>query len=200
MNGSNPINTTPLSVGLVNPADTKAGTVTFDWPVDIGTTVSKDFTVGIVVDNYYTRNNAADDTVVTVSKPIGTNFITGGGYLVLSNSSGLKAGGVGTKNNFGFNVKYNQGFTNLQGNINTIIRRTESDGKVHTYQVKGNSMTSLSVNATTHTATFNGKATIQDITYGITNPFGDGNAKLQVTMTDKGEPGKSDTIGITGLE
>ena len=100
------------------------------------------------MNNYYTRNSSADNTVVTVSKPIGTNFITGGGYLVLSQPSGLKAGDPGTKNNFGFNVKYNKGFTNLQGNINTIIRRTESDGILHVYQVKGNAMTSLSVDAT----------------------------------------------------
>jgi len=47
------------------------------------------------------------------------------------------------------------------------------------------------------TATFNGKASIQDITDPL-NPMSiDGNATLQVTMTDKGEPGSSDTIGIT---
>jgi hypothetical protein len=35
----------------------------------------------------------------------------------------------------------------------------------------------------------------------VTNPLAvvavDGNATLQVTMTDKGEPGSADTIGIT---
>src|SRR5262249_5191628 len=105
-------------------------------------------------------------------------------------------------NNFGFNVKYNKQGTNLQGNMNTIIR---NNGRV--YQIKGNSMTSLTVtpaggciNATLTspcTATFNGKASIQDITYPNNVLSIDGNATLQVTMTDKGEPGSSDTVGIT---
>jgi hypothetical protein len=45
--------------------------------------------------------------------------------------------------------------------------------------------------------TFNGMAKLQDITDPL-NPISvDGNAALQVTMTDKGEPGKEDTISIT---
>ena len=65
-------------------------------------------------------------------------------------------------------------------------------------------MTSLAVDTTittSHpypTATFNGKASIQDITNPNILPCSvDGNAALQVTMTDKGEPGSSDTIAIT---
>jgi len=183
-------------VGLVSAADTKTGTATYNWSVNIGSANSQIYTIGIIVNGYYTRNSADDNTVVTVSKPLTDSFITGGGYLVLSNSSGLKAGGVGTKNNFGFNVKYNMSNKNLQGNINTIIRRTEN-GVLRMYQVKGNSMTSLAVNPATATATFIGKANIQDVTNPLAPVGVDGNATLQVTMTDKGEPGKSDTIGIT---
>ncbi|MGH9847192.1 MAG: hypothetical protein ACREEM_51505, partial [Blastocatellia bacterium] len=117
--------------------------------------------------------------------------------LVLTSSSGLKAGDVRSKNNFGFNVKYNKQGTNLQGNINTIIRRLESDNVVHVYQIKGNSMTSLSTNVATGKATFNGKASIQDITNPLAPIAVDGNATLQVVMTDKGEPGNLDTIAIT---
>ena len=47
------------------------------------------------------------------------------------------------------------------------------------------------------TATFNGKANIQDITNPLAPISIDGNATLQVTMTDNGEPGGSDTIAIT---
>ena len=99
------------------------------------------------------------------------------------------------------NVKYNKGGTNLQGNINIIIR---NGGRV--YQIKGNSMTSLSVNPSTCpkatqsapcTAVFNGKGNIRDITDPL-NPISvDGNGTLQVTMTDKGEPGSSDSISVT---
>jgi len=154
-------------------------------------------------------------------------MITGGGYLVLQNSAGTIAGDPGTKSNFGFNVKYTKSGTNLQGNLNTIVRRRESDGIQHVYQIKGNSMTSLAVyqcssanwafgqcgpnnnawvsGCTGATSTspckaqFNGKASIQD----ITNPVvplsvpGSGGSALQFNMTDYGSPGSSDTIGIT---
>jgi hypothetical protein len=194
------------SVGLVNSSDTKTGTATCNWTANIGNSDSVSFTVGIIVNNYYTRYASVDDTVVTVSKPLTSNFITGGGYLVLTNSAGLKAGTTGTKNNFGFSVKYNKTGTNLQGKINTIIRRLEADGIVHVYQIKGNAMTSLSVKpspclkatATSKcTAVFNGKASIQDITNPLAPVSVDGNATLQVTMTDKGEPGSADSIAIT---
>jgi hypothetical protein len=193
-------------VGLVNLADTKTGTVTCNWSANIGSSDSNSFTIGIIVNNYYTRDASADNAVVTVSRPLTSSFITGGGYIVLSNSAGQKAGTAGTKTNYGFNVKYNKSGTNLQGRINIIIRRLESDGIIHVYQIKGNSMTSLGVNPDTSTcpqatnpckATFNGKASIQDITNPLAPVSVDGGATLQVTMTDKGEPGSSDAIGIT---
>jgi hypothetical protein len=179
-----------VPVGLVSSGDTKVGTATYNWNANIGANDSQSFTIGTIVTNYYTRNSSEDNTVVTVSKPLSTNFITGGGYLVLSSPSGLYPGEAGSKNNFGFNVKYNKSGTNLQGNINAIVRNGG-----HVYQIKGNAMTSLSVVG--NQATFNGKANIQDITDPL-NPIAiDGNATLQVKMTDMGEPGSSDTISIT---
>ena len=50
---------------------------------------------------------------------------------------------------------------------------------------------------TPSTATFNGKANIQDITNPLAAISIDGNATLQVQMSDKGEPGSSDSIAIT---
>src|SRR6185436_5006725 len=147
---------------------------------------------------------SSDENVEIAVAPPLDDFITGGGYIVLSNSAGMKAGDAGKKNNFGFNVKYNRSGRNLQGNINTIIRRTETDG-LHVYQVKGNAMTSLSVTpsgssaspSTPFSAVFNGKANIQDITDPLNIIAIDGNATLQVSMDDKGEPGNLDSISIT---
>ena len=95
------------------------------------------------------------------------------------------------------------------------------------YQIKGNMMTSLGVtycqtdssgniipgscglapvSPCTATATavcpiqanFNGKASIQDITNPAAPPLSvDGNATLQVNLTDRGEPGANDSIGVT---
>jgi len=188
-----------LPVGLVSSSDSKVGTATCNWSANIGSQDSAQFTVGIKVDGRYTRYESTDDVVVTVSKPLGTNFITGGGYLVNQASAGLKAGSAGAKTNFGFNVKYNKSGTNLQGNINTIIRNGS-----RVYQIKGNSMSSLYVAPSAAPsptkpakATFNGKASIQDITDPLAPIAVDGNATLQVTMTDAGEPGSADTIGLT---
>jgi hypothetical protein len=105
-------------------------------------------------------------------------------------------------------VKFNRKGTSLQGNINTIIRRTEKNAvtgldELRVYQVKGNVMSSLSVDAsktTAHpypTSIFNGKASIQDITDPLLPVSVDGGASLQVVMTDAGEPGSSDKIAIT---
>jgi len=185
-----------IPVGLVNNADIKTGTAVYNWTTTMG-----QYNIGIIVTNYYTRNTSEDNQIINVYQPNG-DFITGGGYIILTSSNGLKAGDAGTRNNFGFNVKYNKGGTNLQGNINTIIRRTEA-GVMRVYQVKGNAMTSLSVDlnfTATHpypTAVFNGKANITDITNPLSPLSVDGGATLQVTMTDAGEPGSSDKIGIT---
>ncbi len=216
MNGVNIVSGLP--VGLVSSSDTKTGTATYNWTGNISSCPSSPcsqlFAVGIIVTNYYSRNNSYDDTVITVSQP-GTNFITGGGYIALASPSGLAAAGTtGTKNNFGFNVKYNKQGTNLQGNINTIVRSSTcvaglncQNPAPYVYQIKGNSMTSLSLqpsplptNCTLTppcSSTFNGKASIQDITNPLNVISIDGNATLQVDMTDNGEPGTLDTIGIT---
>lgn len=185
-----------VAVGLVNSADTKVGTATCNWTANIGNNDAYNYTIGIRVESWYTRNSSYDDVVVNVSKPLASSFITGGGYLVNQMSAGQYAGTQNMRSNFGFNVKYNKSGTNLQGSINVIVRKG-----TNVYQVKGNVMSSLLAKTTTSpkTANFTGKASIQDITnptaaYGI-----DGNATLQVTMSDYGEPGSSDKIGITVL-
>ena len=179
------------SVGLVSLDDPKTGTATCDWEVDIGQADSKDFTIGIVVDNYYTRDASDENTVVTVSKPL-NSFITGGGYLIMTNSAGLYPGAQGTKVNFGFSVKYNKKGTNLQGRVNIIVR---NGGRV--YQIRSNAIDQLAVNS--NKATFNSRANIKDIT-DLLNPVSiDGNAALQMTLTDNGEPGSSDSIAMSVL-
>jgi hypothetical protein len=114
----------------------------------------------------------------------------------MQSSAGTIAGAAGLKSNFGFNVKYNNSGKNLQGRVNVIVRGT--NGRV--YQVKGNVMTSLSANNSNllaRTAVFNGKANVTDITDPLNPaPLG-GNLTLQLNMTDRGEPGSTDTIGIT---
>jgi hypothetical protein len=188
------------TVGLVNAADLKTGTMLIKTTVTIGSGDATQVTYRIEVGGYYQQPQAIQENiVVNVYKPL-NDFITGGGHIVPTASAGTYASDPGRKTNFGFNVRYNKTGKNLQGNINTIFRRKESDGIVHVYQIKGNSMSSLSVNAsvaTAKTAIFNGKANMTDITNPLMPVSLGGNLTLQVTMTDKGEPGVNDQIGIT---
>ena len=111
---------------LVSSSDLTTGVVSTDWTANIGNATDVEYTISIVVSNYYTRNSSEDNTVVTVYKPTG-DFITGGGFIKTPKDANL--GGtyasdpnLGLRTNFGFNVKYNKNGTNLQGNMNIIIR------------------------------------------------------------------------------
>ncbi len=191
----------PVST-LVNSADSRIGTVSYPYNVTglSSTTPYKFITVGIIVNNagYYIRNSANDNVVVTVYTPVG-DFITGGGYIVPTQSVGTMKSDPGSKVNFGFNVKFKKGGTNLGGNMNIIFRRTESDNKVHTYQIKANAMQSLGVNATnlsSQTAEYVSKTNLTDITNPLAPVSKGGNLYLYVKMTDKGEPGSNDNISF----
>jgi len=149
------------------------------------------YTVWAVLGGNYGPDS--DEGVVNVILPNQTNFITGGGHLTLTSSAGTYYGAPGSKNNYGFNVKYNKSGTNLQGNVNIIIRRGST-----VYQFKSNSLNNLTVTAPA--ATFTGKANGQS--WNVSNPsvitpLG-GNMTLQLQMHDVAEPGAGvDTLGIT---
>lgn len=158
------------------------------------------------ISGYYQINTDCSDdgqAIINVYKPQG-EFITGGGTVVPTKASGALPSDAGKKSNFGFNVKYTQKSTNLQGNISYLFRRKEIDGIVHLYQVKGNSMTSLTVNMNdageggAKTAVFTGKCNITD----VTNPAapvsvpGTGNSIMQVIITDGGDQATVDKYGI----
>jgi len=103
-------------VGLVSSADTLHGTAgynaTFSFP---SSQTGAQFTIRAIVGGYYRDEGGATqvstgmwDSVLQVSQPITTGFITGGGYL-LNNytpvSSGQITADANSKTNFGFNVK-----------------------------------------------------------------------------------------------
>jgi hypothetical protein len=192
-----------LPVNLIVPSELKIGNAFYSGFVIGGlssSTPSKQVTVGIIVDyGYYIRNNNDDDVVLTAYLPVG-DFITGGGYIIPYESAGSKASDDGKKSNFGFNVKFGNGGKNLQGSMNIIFRRTESDGLVHNYQIKANSMQSLGVNASNpnrQTAEYVSKVTLKDVTNPLsTDPDVGGNRMLYVKMVDNGEPGVNDSISF----
>jgi hypothetical protein len=161
-----------------------------------------EYDVSVIVRNdagnnsYYTADTLK--TVVTVYQPTG-DFITGGGDIINTNSAGSMKADVNSRTNFGFNVKFNKKGTSLQGNLNFIFRRKETDNIVHTYQIKSNAMQSLAVNASDplrQTANFVSKCNITDVTNPLSPVSIGGNKLMYVNMIDNSSPGKLDSISI----
>lgn len=188
------------TVGLVAAADLLTGVASCDWAADLGSQESEVYTIGTVVSGWYAADRPADDAVVTITRPVGTGFITGGGYLVLDSSAGLLAGDEGSKSNYGFTVKFNKQKTNLQGKITIIVRHTDADGSQHVYQIKSNALSSLTTqtDAATgvSTASVEAKANVQDVTDPMNAVSIGGSATLRLTVTDAGEPGTGDAISV----
>lgn len=191
-NNSIAIASVPLQ--LIDPLNSGAATASYDWTVDIGNSNSESFEVKVVVSGWYTGETETD--IITVSKPLASEFITGGGYLITNNSAGQYAASAGSKTNFGFSVKYNKAGKKLQGQVNIIFRK---DGRA--YQIKANAFQSLTVDQDEGTAAFFSKANLQDVT-DPSNPVSlDGNHNLELRLTDGDPVGNKksvepDTIGI----
>jgi hypothetical protein len=195
----------PLTPELGSPDDPSTGTVRTDWMVDLGTSEANVYTIAMKVGGSYLRESAEDYAVVTVSKPL-NDFITGGGFIALEKSGGLMAGDKGSGNHFGFSLKFNTNKTILKGQINLLLRRTVNE-VVRTYQFKGSKMTFLTVQPASFTApgtaSFYVLGSIQDITDPLAPVTVEGNASVQMAMTDFGDPTGAatdpiaDRIGIT---
>jgi hypothetical protein len=173
----------PLAAVLIN-GDTTTGTANCTASLGLGP-----HQIDVYVDNFYTGTTSG---IVEVAQPDGS-FITGGGYTTIGTSGGVYQADTGSQMSFGFNVKY-KNKKNLQGDVNIIFRKGG-----HTYQIKSTAIDSLGINSMTGvgTADFRSKANLRDVTdeAGLASPGG--NLTLQVTMTDNGEPGSNDTIGVT---
>jgi len=158
--------------------------------------------IDIYVNNYYIGSASG---LVEVTEPNGS-FITGGGYQVIGTSGGVYQADSDSWMNFAFNVKY-KNMKNVQGHANLIFRK---DGK--TYQIKSTAINSLGIAMKTPEreacnespgatcfgiADFRSKASLIDVTDSTAPISISGNLTLQVTMTDRGEPGSSDMFGVT---
>ena len=141
--------------------------------------------------NYSAGDCGDKDALITVSFPT-SEFVTGGGYVLPTNNNITGAtptgANAGVKNNFGFNMKYNNRMTNLQGNFNTIVRR---GNKV--YHIKSNNPASLTVNTTTqpYSAILTyGSVVIQEIVDNVVVWSVGGNTAV-IQVVDNGEPGST---------
>ena len=189
-----------LTPGLVNPADTTRGLVTYLWTIPIPNTGYETYSIAVIADcnssgvgNYIGNTQ----TVINVSRSSLTEFITGGGHVKPTVSGGTYASDAGKKTNFGFNVKFNKSMKSLQGKVNIIFRKG-----TEVYQIKSTSNTSLSINSTnpcSRKAIFISKANLQNVTNPNIAPVSVlSNLTLQLDLVDNGEPGtNNDRIGIS---
>jgi hypothetical protein len=161
-------------------------------------------TIDILVNGYYTGSTVG---IVAVSTPDGS-FVTGGGYLVVGTSGGTYAAAAGSQALFALSVKY-VGNNAAKTKGNASVRFTAGGRQ---YEIKSTAIDSLGValrdggggacagppSATCFgLADFRSKANLIDVT-DPNNPVTVGsNLSLRITITDKGEPGSSDSIGIT---
>jgi hypothetical protein len=175
-------------------AETDIGVATCVWEADLKNEDAVQFDVGVAVVGYYSNDKAPERTLVTVARPL-DDFITGGGYVVLSDSAGLYAGDAGSKANFGFSVKFNKKGTNLQGRVTLLVR---VGGRI--YRVKSNALRSLGISEENGIpfAQFEAKANLVDVTDPNAPISMGGNLTLQMRMHDLGGgTAGPDTIGFS---
>ena len=193
--GGTVLGTANTPVGLVNPGNVQEGILTTSFNTTLSSSEASGggrvYEVWSILNNYYC-GQTPDYTPVTLAMP-GQDFVTGGGYINMSNSAGTYAGTSGKRMNFGFVMKWNSSGKNLQGQVNVIFRRVVS-GVTRVYQIKSNAINSMAVenvnnagqpapgtNITFRRATISTKANLRDITDPL-NPISLG-GNLSLIMT-----------------
>ncbi|MCC3156661.1 YDG domain-containing protein [Hymenobacter sp. 15J16-1T3B] len=143
--------------------------------------------------SFYT-GAAQECTTITISVP-GQDNISGGGFVLPTNSVGQYAAAPGSRTNFGFTMKYNNSGRNLQGQANIIVRSGGAN-----YQFKSNAINSLTLSDYKPGATvvgkkavFNTKANLTNLTTGLS--LG-GNLDLTVEVVQATVAGGKDMVSI----
>jgi hypothetical protein len=191
-NGGELVYSYPIPSLTISPAGQPSMTIPVTWTI---------------TGNYSSNTSCSETTTDLTISTRSSDFVTGGGFVKTTASSGKYAGTSGTKANFGFNVKWNKNLTNIQGGgFNAIVRgKDPNTGANVLYQIKGTKVLTLMVNTqkVPYTSTFTSNATLQEYNVtGTTLLYSQGNCSLTVTLTDACEPGpgvsaSSDLIGIT---
>ena len=193
-------------VDLVFAGDTTLGSASCDWSVTLSNNEdARPIEVTIVVDNYYI-DTSDNETVIIVSKP-GDGFITGGGYLVMSDSAGVYDGRRGHQIQLRLQCEgqsSQQWKRPTKGDVPRSLygRPTGASTRSRAMPCFRSVwiwilMAMVTSDVEPHAAQFESKANLTDVTDPL-NPISlGGNLLLQMRLTDNGEPGESDTISFT---
>jgi hypothetical protein len=198
------VGATNLKVGYVDPLDKTIGTATAIIQYSLGNLDIDHFTLAIKVGGYYQRQSASDYEIVTIVKPIQGKRIYGGGGVTSSRSTGTILSAPGQINTYGFDVTYTNKSTNPQGHAYVLINsyRTSTgaiDTKLHTYRVKSNAISTLTIDTGKGYSLFTSKSSIEELDPQTLAVIGtvDGGANLQISMYDGAISGTGDKVGIS---
>jgi hypothetical protein len=131
---------------------------------------------------------ALTDVIAIVYTP-GKDHITGGGFIVAENSTGVHPAAFESHVNFGFNMKYVKIKTlmQLQGEANVVYRSVDGVS----YQFKSTSPVSLGINTVENTARFSVKGNLTSNQVVLEDLI------MNVVLQDNGNPGRNDFISFT---
>ena len=117
------------TLGVITAGDTTRVTATCSFTANLPTSGAsagfQTYAPQVVVSGSYVDSSAVSEGgVLTVALPLTSNFVSGGGSVVETASAGLLPGALGSKSQFGLNVKYNKSGTSLQGSTYVTVRST----------------------------------------------------------------------------
>jgi hypothetical protein len=211
-NGSlTPINgATDLQVGRVAPDDPIVGTAAATLQFSMNSNdICSTYTVAVTVGGDYTmKADPSWDRTISICKATPGSIVSNGVQFNNGGSSGYLAGTASTTSDANFDVKYNKSGTNPQGKVKITVRSNrkadgtvDPTGKIHTYVLTSNAISSLSVKQTDNKASFAAKATVVEQVMNadgsVTIVSLDGGAVIQLAVTDNSTKGGVDTIGVT---
>lgn len=216
-----------LSAPLLGINAVVASTGTFSCTVSLPVNGTFTATAAENTGSYY-RFTSGDTIVALSTSNGGLGLLTGGGYQLASYlaTSGNGTNGkymdsspvmllpaIGTKLNFGFITKFNKNASNLQGNVNIIVRSKCLAAKIGgstygpvagpdglcVYQVKSTSQSSMGDQPATSTkpgyGNIVGNAIVNDVTWANSQPVM-GGGTLTIEMYDN-QSGNSGTVPDT---
>ena len=195
-----PINgATNLPVGLVNAGQKGIGTAAATLQFSLNSNeICSNYTVAVMVGgNYNMPTPSYQDVQISVCRATPGSILSNpGAKLDAIGSAGFIAGESVTN----FDIKYNKSGTNPQGKAKVVITSDRNaatglpDGKIHTYVITSNAISSLSVKPPN--ANFAAKANVVEL---VANPDGsvtaiglDSGTVLQLALTDAA----SDTLAV----
>jgi hypothetical protein len=183
-------NSTNVTYGNTKTYNSSTGILTIPVTVALGNSVYSagvTFTLALVNAPNHTISTSCDDPVLVTVSTKASGFVTGGGFIIPTNSTGtIGDGAVGSRTNFGFNIKYNKVSTKLQGNWNMIIRTSTGLWQIKSSQPTYLTITQVSPTSSKSDMVFSA-ANIKNLTTGI----GYGTGTVNVTVYDNGEPGSN---------